>query len=252
MRTHVIVAIGLWCLGSPGCVGGEAGPNEPDEHAALTTATVLTSYGATSRDRGGGAIDTTIPYPDGAPHEIFHFVPASSPSGADYVVNVEVFDSTGVSDGGGGSGFLGAAALDLDGANQAAAIALDNAAQPPGNSAGCDAQASPLSCTGVGACCDTHDQCIHDNCPADCGNVVSIFKNHCGQACLGCHYNVIACILKGLRKPPAQRPGPSNCCARGDCGKKQACQKNNITYTDPCDCKRLGLPITPGMECAED
>ena len=231
-----------------------APPPEAVESAALTSdlgvGGSFTSYGATSRSLGAGAIDTVVPYGNGSPQVVFHFALASTPTGPGYAVVVENWAADGSYEGAGSQQLLTTNEMDLDGANQAAAVAMD--AVPPGNHAGCDAQAQPLSCTSVGACCDVHDQCIEDNCPAGCGNITSIVHRGCPQACLGCHYNVIACILGNLHRPPAQRPGPSACCKRGDCGKRQACQKNNITYTDPCECKKLGLPITPGMECNEN
>ena len=94
------------------------------------------------------------------------------------------------------------------------------------NRAGCDFLHN-LDCTARGACCDAHDVGIGfptDNppCRGSCGNLVyaTLHPNEClrgpdNAACSNAHGTVINCFLS------SPGPGPSQCCARNDCGKPQ-------------------------------
>ena len=94
------------------------------------------------------------------------------------------------------------------------------------NHAGCDFLHN-LDCGAHGACCDAHDVGIgfptnDPPCKGSCGNLVyaTLHPNEClrgaGNAgCSNAHGTVINCFLSG------PGPGPSQCCARNDCGKAQ-------------------------------
>lgn len=76
------------------------------------------------------------------------------------------------------------------------------------NEKGCDFLHG-LDCTNVGKCCDYHDECWRFN---DC-TLLSWFD--LSGACKKCNQDVVDCFGLGI----IGGPGPSSCCARGDCGQ---------------------------------
>ena len=114
--------------------------------------------------------------------------------------------------------------------------------KPRPNEAGCD-YLHAFDCTGRGACCDAHDVAIgfpmnQPPCPGSCGNLVyaTLHPNEClrnNPACSNAHGTVINCFLSH------PGPGPSACCARGDCRRPQCgLQKGPppVVLTRPQEC----------------
>lgn len=75
---------------------------------------------------------------------------------------------------------------------------------------GCDSfhGLTPDSCGENGRCCDVHDECYARH---DC-SASSWINPFASRACKTCNRNVVACIA-------GSNPGPSVCCARGNCGR---------------------------------
>ncbi|CAF1641090.1 unnamed protein product, partial [Didymodactylos carnosus] len=71
---------------------------------------------------------------------------------------------------------------------------------------GCDALVD--SCGSKGACCDEHDDCYAQHGCTACSWIWS------DSPCDSCNNEVMQCITW-------QNPGPSRCCAAGNCGQKR-------------------------------
>jgi hypothetical protein len=75
---------------------------------------------------------------------------------------------------------------------------------------GCDLPFTNVaSCSPKGACCDVHDACYARN---HCSSS-SWWNPFASLACKACNAAVVACIAS-----PVYFPGPSVCCALGNCG----------------------------------
>lgn len=74
---------------------------------------------------------------------------------------------------------------------------------------GCDLPFTHVSsCSSKGACCDVHDACYAKNgCTAS-----SWYNPSASSACKACNSAVVHCFT-------FENPGPSVCCAQGNCGQ---------------------------------
>ena len=132
---------------------------------------------------------------------------------------------------------------------------------PSENHAGCDPAElmSWADCGDAGKCCDLHDGCIWEECLGDNDHTdmrdclrqafdylacrafgdtpESCLEQfpQCGGRCSGCHALVVACFALSF-KFSLFAPGPSACCARGDCGQPQKCIINGVVMTRAGEC----------------
>ncbi|MBK7533813.1 MAG: hypothetical protein IPI49_00290 [Myxococcales bacterium] len=85
---------------------------------------------------------------------------------------------------------------------------------------GCDSAASSLSCgSGVGACCDVHDQCYAQHgCTAAswAGTILTVGLGALVSDCVACNTAVAACMV-------TSSPGDAACCSADECGDSHHC-----------------------------
>jgi hypothetical protein len=121
---------------------------------------------------------------------------------------------------------------------------------------GCDDQASSLTCTNAGFCCDTHDQCYAQNaCTAGSWTWPANTCPGCSAACQGCNLAAANCIanaeaanLQNKICPGSMYYGmPSSCCQYGTCGQgwSSCCSGSNCQ----CELGSNGQPCVAGTPC---
>ena len=162
----------------------------------------------------------------------FHYRPAGGAAGPEVTVAGVPADAAGATN----------AAMLLHRSRSAAASARSyTGPNTLGNTSGCD-QTHGFDCGPNGKCCDIHDDCITQHCGGQgaCGNVLGALEaaygsSPCSADCLQCHGAVVKCFFDG------SKPGPSNCCADGNCGQSQECMISGRVITDPCRCKDAGI-----------
>ncbi len=135
----------------------------------------------------------------------------------------------------------------IEGLNIATSMLFTNVPESadaePFNQAGCDSNHF-FDCapTGPGACCDVHDQCYYDH---NCSS--RSWHGWEGLDCLLCNAMVFACYLRVGQF--LDFPGPSICCALGNCKEETCAMKNNVPIIGPACNGKCFDPMTDADNC---